>query len=132
MESNKRKRADAGELPAHARVTYYAGPRAFERLFKESSLQELKDVVRRKLGLGSGVVVKLQQMRPNALLDLDDDDDFEALRAQALRDTGSTIDIRVTVEEDQSKVCDKHLQYMHYISYIILLSLGSFNLYPRG
>ncbi|KAI6121441.1 hypothetical protein F5141DRAFT_1090215 [Pisolithus sp. B1] len=43
-------------------------------------------------------------MRPNALLDLDDDDDFEALRAQALRDTGSTIDIRVTVEEDQSKV----------------------------
>ncbi|KAI6135707.1 hypothetical protein EV401DRAFT_1897943 [Pisolithus croceorrhizus] len=104
MENNKRKRADAGELPAHAQITYYAGSRAFERLFKESSLQELKDVVRRKLGLGSGVAVKLQQMRSNALLDLDDDDDFEALRARALRDTGSTIDIRVTVEEDRSEV----------------------------
>ncbi|KIK27053.1 hypothetical protein PISMIDRAFT_219217 [Pisolithus microcarpus 441] len=104
MESNKRKRAASSELPTHARITYHAGPRAFERLFKERSLQELKDVVRRKLGLGSEATVKLKQMRSNALLDLDDDDDFEALRAQALRDAGSTIDIGVTVEEDQSKV----------------------------
>ncbi|KAI6026142.1 hypothetical protein BKA83DRAFT_219217 [Pisolithus microcarpus] len=104
MHFNKRKRAASSELPTHARITYHAGPRAFERLFKERSLQELKDVVRRKLGLGSEATVKLKQMRSNALLDLDDDDDFEALRAQALRDAGSTIDIGVTVEEDQSKV----------------------------
>ncbi|KAI6000511.1 hypothetical protein EDD15DRAFT_2232618 [Pisolithus albus] len=104
MESNKRKRAESNELPTHARITYHAGPRAFERLFKERSLQELKDVVRLKLGLGSEATVKLKQMRSNALLDLDDDDDFEALRAQALRNGGSTIDVGVTVEEGQSKV----------------------------
>ncbi|KAI6032880.1 hypothetical protein F5J12DRAFT_797038 [Pisolithus orientalis] len=74
--SNKRKRDDSGEPPTHARITYHA----------------------------CGMVVKLKQMRSNALLDLDDDDDFEALRVQALRDAHSTIDIKVTVEEDQSKV----------------------------
>ncbi|KAI5985933.1 hypothetical protein EDD15DRAFT_2200313 [Pisolithus albus] len=49
------------------------------------------------------------------------DDDFEALRTQALWNRGLTIDIGVTVKEGQSKVCGKHLQYMHYILQIVYI-----------
>lgn len=103
MASNKRKRDGLDDAPGLARITYHADTRAFERLFKERSLEELEDAVKRKLGLESGAIVRLKQMRSNMLLDLDDDDDFEALRAQALDDTLSTIDIKVTVEEKSSQ-----------------------------
>jgi len=87
------------------------------------------------LGLASGVVVRLKQVRSNMLLDLDDgmfscvqvtrwnfisvmvDDDFEALRAQALDDTLSTIDIKVTVEERNSQVCPMRMRRSWYPTY---------------
>lgn len=90
MASNKRKRDGLDDAPGLARITYHADTRAFERLFKgektnfalrlsqcmvphaERSLEELKDAVKRKLGLESGAVVRLKQMRSNMLLDLDD------------------------------------------------------------
>ncbi|KAL4074214.1 hypothetical protein J3A83DRAFT_2699022 [Scleroderma citrinum] len=102
MEANKRKRDDSDDAGL-ARITYHADIRAFERLLKERSLDELKNTVKRKLGLESGAVVKLKQIRSGMLLDLDDDDDFEALRVQASRNTLSAIDIKVTVEERGSQ-----------------------------
>ncbi|KAF8135756.1 hypothetical protein EV363DRAFT_807730 [Boletus edulis] len=54
------------------RIVYRAGNRTFARLFNERSLEEVKDVVRRKLGLGSGTDVSLKQMGSDALLDLED------------------------------------------------------------
>lgn len=46
--------------------------RAQRFLHAEHSLGEVKDVVRRKLGLGRETDVSLKQMRPDALLDLED------------------------------------------------------------
>lgn len=45
------------------------------------------------------------------------DDDFEALRAQALDDTLSTIDIKVTVEEKSSQVCPMRIRHSWYSTY---------------
>ncbi|KIJ19042.1 hypothetical protein PAXINDRAFT_97113 [Paxillus involutus ATCC 200175] len=79
------------------RITYHAEQRTFDRLFKEQSLEETKDVVRRKLGLPSGCIVKLRQIRGAKFIDLEDDDDFDAFRALARYST--TVDVQVTVED---------------------------------
>ncbi|KIK98339.1 hypothetical protein PAXRUDRAFT_694919 [Paxillus rubicundulus Ve08.2h10] len=112
-EGNKRT-LDAidDDLP---RITYHAEQRTFDRLFKEQSLEETKDVVRRKLGLASGCIVKLQQIRGANFIDLEDgkstkaqregaeirwfvaDDDFDAFRALVRYST--TVDVQVTVED---------------------------------
>jgi hypothetical protein len=87
MEDGKRER----DLPT---ITYTAGTRSFERLFKgkyalsdrlevggivlmslftETSLEEIRDVVRRKLQLPPNSTVKLKQLRGlKQAIDLDD------------------------------------------------------------
>ncbi|KAH7920778.1 hypothetical protein BV22DRAFT_1039425 [Leucogyrophana mollusca] len=89
MESAKRKRDD--DLP---RITYHASGRTFDRLFKEKSLDETREVVRRKLGLQRGAVVKLKQLRGGKAIDLEDEDDFDAFRALAR--AVMSVDVRVT------------------------------------
>ncbi|KAF9232272.1 hypothetical protein BU15DRAFT_81425 [Melanogaster broomeanus] len=92
---NKRKHdALDDDLP---RITYHSEQRTFDRLFKERSLEETKDVVRRKLGLASGCDVKLQQMRAGKFIDLEDDDDFDAFRAVAKALVA--VDVQVTVRD---------------------------------
>lgn len=74
------------------RIVYHAENRTFARIFNgaftshharernalnpllhvERSLEEVKDVVRRKLGLGRDTDVSLKQMAPDGLLDLED------------------------------------------------------------
>lgn len=73
------------------RIVYHTESRTFARLFNgnitscharkrvltpllrvERSLDELKDVVRRKLGLGRETSVSLKQIGSDALLDLED------------------------------------------------------------
>ncbi|KAG6334949.1 hypothetical protein ID866_4147 [Astraeus odoratus] len=103
MEGNKRKRDSSDDISRSAQITFHADTRAFERLFKERSLGELKLAVRRKLGLADGTFVKLKQMRFDTLIDLDDDDDFEALRVHASR-TLLPIDIKVIVQQGTSQV----------------------------
>ncbi|KAK7053423.1 hypothetical protein VNI00_004049 [Paramarasmius palmivorus] len=56
----------------HPRITYHAENRTFDRLFKETSLAELKRVVQRKLGLSNNGVVLLSQIRSGKLIDLED------------------------------------------------------------
>ncbi|KAG2031572.1 hypothetical protein BDR03DRAFT_106337 [Suillus americanus] len=49
----------------------------------EQSLEEIQNVVRRKLQLPSNSTVKLKQLRGSKVIDLDDDDDFDAFSARA-------------------------------------------------
>ncbi|KAI9572218.1 hypothetical protein HD554DRAFT_1653017 [Boletus coccyginus] len=79
------------------RIVYHAGNRTFARLFNERSLEEVKDVVRRKLGLGPESTVTLKQMIGS--VDLEDDGDFQAFRV-LLRSCVS-VDIQVTVGQPQ-------------------------------
>ncbi|KAG2132425.1 uncharacterized protein EDB93DRAFT_904662 [Suillus bovinus] len=81
MEVNGRKRQrEEDQLPS---VTYLVGDRSFDRLFKEQSLEEIQNVVRRKLQLPSNSTVKLKQLRGGKVIDLDDDDDFDAFSSRA-------------------------------------------------
>ncbi|KAI9459079.1 hypothetical protein F5148DRAFT_308386 [Russula earlei] len=65
----------------YIRITYQCLGRTFDRLFKEQSLDETKNVVRRKLGLAYGAPIELAQLRDGRKIDLEDDDDFEAFKA---------------------------------------------------
>ncbi|TFY61387.1 hypothetical protein EVG20_g7077, partial [Dentipellis fragilis] len=82
------------------RITYHAAGRTFDRLFKEKSLADTKDVVRSKLGIGADVGLALAQLRDNRRIDLDDDGDFEAFKA-VLRST-SHVNVVVSVEGEAS------------------------------
>ncbi|KAF9012457.1 hypothetical protein BDQ17DRAFT_704042 [Cyathus striatus] len=86
----KRKRE-----PDHPRITYHAPGRTFDRLFKEESLRDLKDVVRKKLHVSSSNDIKLVQLRGNTEIDLEDDDDFDAFFSAAHHT--SILNVRVIV-----------------------------------
>ncbi|KAJ2914383.1 hypothetical protein MD484_g6023, partial [Candolleomyces efflorescens] len=91
--SLKRKREN--EYP---RVTFNAGPRTFDRLLKEKSLDELKDGVRKKLGYPSQVPLHLAQLRAGMSVDLEDEDDFEAFCSAAY--SSSVITVQVIEPEE--------------------------------
>ncbi|KAH6914316.1 hypothetical protein BKA70DRAFT_1261041 [Coprinopsis sp. MPI-PUGE-AT-0042] len=80
MAEKRTKRKRDEDLP---RVTYNAGPRTFDRLLKEGSLEEMKNVVRKKLGHSSDMPLQLAQLRDGKPVDLEDDDDFEAFCSAA-------------------------------------------------
>ncbi|KAF5370773.1 hypothetical protein D9758_001957 [Tetrapyrgos nigripes] len=92
MESNARKRKRES---FEAIVTYLAPGRTFDRLLNENSLAETKQVIRRKLNLADDVSIHLAQHRGERIIDLEDDDDFDAFCAAA-RMSG-TVDVRVIV-----------------------------------
>ncbi|GAW04229.1 Carbamoyl-phosphate synthase arginine-specific small chain [Lentinula edodes] len=79
------------------RITYHAASRTFDRLFKEESLDETKDVVRRKLGLPDSSSIRLAQIRGEHTVDLEDEDDFDAFYAMA--HSRMTIEVQVTTED---------------------------------
>ncbi|KAI0256096.1 hypothetical protein BJV78DRAFT_1169164 [Lactifluus subvellereus] len=78
-----------------ATITYKVdmSQRVFDRLFKEQSLDEMKSMVCRKLGLDLTAPIKLFQLRsdvrgdewPIMSVDLEDDDDFELFKNRASR-----------------------------------------------
>ncbi|EMD32042.1 hypothetical protein CERSUDRAFT_99741 [Gelatoporia subvermispora B] len=76
-------------------VTFHAPSRSFHRVFKDTSLSETRDAVRHKLGLPAGAPVFLARLHDGEKVDLEDDDDFEALRLLAR--TSSALDIVVTL-----------------------------------
>ncbi|KAG7098708.1 hypothetical protein E1B28_000621 [Marasmius oreades] len=80
----------------HSRVTYHALNRTFDRLFKENSLKEMQDAVRRKLGLPENALVILSQVRGGQLIDLEDDDDFDAFHA--VIHSVRCVDVKVTLQ----------------------------------
>ncbi|TDL22572.1 hypothetical protein BD410DRAFT_208373 [Rickenella mellea] len=95
MESKKRKMDE--EYP---RVTYLAPNRTFERLLKEQTLEETKQTVRGKLGLPSGSAVELSQVRDGMVIDLEDDDDFEAFVTYA--HISGSVEVRALLPDDAS------------------------------
>ncbi|KLO20330.1 hypothetical protein SCHPADRAFT_923523 [Schizopora paradoxa] len=80
--SKKRKREEEAEV-VPPRITYVTPSKTFERLFRETSLNATKELVRKKLGLGEKDVVELSQVRDGRVIDLEDDDDFDAFRVYA-------------------------------------------------
>ncbi|KAF8530468.1 hypothetical protein BU17DRAFT_79247 [Hysterangium stoloniferum] len=95
--SRKRKRELDIDVP---RIKYHVtqSGRSFERLLKENSREEMCDVVRKKLDLGSKASLELVQMREGVRYDLEDDDDFEALKSAAY--AYSALDIHVSYRAD--------------------------------
>ena len=77
-------------MTEHPRITYQCSKRVFDRLFKgtelllarisfvlnasveEQSLDETKNVVRKKLGLGYDTAIELAQVRDGRRIDLED------------------------------------------------------------
>ncbi|KAI1796441.1 hypothetical protein LXA43DRAFT_1079598 [Ganoderma leucocontextum] len=93
MDGHKRKRDDDGTV-----VTFYAPDRTFARVYKGQSLEETKDLVRKKLGLSEDTFIRLARLHEGKVIELDDgeflmcfgrtvphpvlplDEDFEAFR----------------------------------------------------
>ncbi|KAF8345959.1 hypothetical protein F5887DRAFT_144362 [Amanita rubescens] len=79
----------------YPRIIFHAPERTFDRLFKESSLYDLKRTVRKKLGLPSDSSISLAQIRDGQAVDLDDDDDFEAFYTVAHSQWSVDVEIRL-------------------------------------
>ncbi|KAI0790663.1 hypothetical protein C8Q75DRAFT_97517 [Abortiporus biennis] len=93
MESRKRKREEELEDTI---ITFYApNNRTYERIFRDRSLDDMKHGIRKKLGIAKETEITLSQIRNGKRIDLDDDDDFEALRTQAI--ARHTVEIRISV-----------------------------------
>ncbi|KAF8532509.1 hypothetical protein JB92DRAFT_3192490 [Gautieria morchelliformis] len=95
MESRKRKReADAPRIKYHVEQR----GKSFERILKENSLEELCEVVRKKISLDSKTKLELVQLRDGVIYDLEDDEDFEAFKSAAY--AYSSLDVRVSFATD--------------------------------
>ncbi|KAG9104374.1 hypothetical protein FRC06_003180 [Ceratobasidium sp. 370] len=78
-----RKRAMSAAPPVSADgcvITYYFNGRAFQRLFVESDIEGMKEVVRRKLELAPGTRLSLAQLVDDQRVDLEDEADFSAFK----------------------------------------------------
>ncbi|KAG5652399.1 hypothetical protein H0H81_005156 [Sphagnurus paluster] len=91
MEKGKKRKRDT-ECP---RITYHTSFRFFDRLFKEESLADMKEVVRKKLGIDPDTPISFAQIRGSKTVDLEDDDDFDAF--YALAHSSIAVDIEVTI-----------------------------------
>ncbi|KAF8161228.1 hypothetical protein B0H34DRAFT_796048 [Crassisporium funariophilum] len=89
MESKKKRKLDK----VYPVITYDTETRTFDRLFKEESLNEMKDVVRKKLGFSDAVPLALSQMRDGKFVDLEDDDDFEAFYSSAYASSAAKVKV---------------------------------------
>jgi hypothetical protein len=133
-------------MTEYPRITYQCSGRAFDRLFKgknfhdlsnrvcielfvaneEQSLDETKNVVRKKLGLGHDAAVELVQLRDGKRVDLEDgvsipqsftreltpalDDDFEAFKALTKTSLHATVTVIIRNNGHSSStpvVCDR-------------------------
>ncbi|KAJ8488902.1 hypothetical protein ONZ51_g3232 [Trametes cubensis] len=72
---HKRKRDYEGTV-----VTFYTPDTTFRRVFKGQSLEETKDLVRKKLGLSNDTSIRFSQLHEGRHIDLEDEDDFEAFQ----------------------------------------------------
>ncbi|KAH8108080.1 hypothetical protein BXZ70DRAFT_35097 [Cristinia sonorae] len=95
MDNRKRKRDDDA---SDTIVTFHApGDRRFDRLLRDSSLDEMKNAIRKKLKVTSDSTIHLAQLRDGARIDLEDEDDYDALFVSAAKQT--VVDISVTVDK---------------------------------
>ncbi|KAF8070579.1 hypothetical protein FPV67DRAFT_1487906 [Lyophyllum atratum] len=68
MEKGKKRKRDAD----YPRIAYHTSTRTFDRLFKEDTLSEMKEVARRKLGLDPNMPIAFAQIREDKTVDLED------------------------------------------------------------
>nr|VWO98373.1 Plp [Ganoderma boninense] len=97
MDGHKRKRDDEGTI-----VTFYAPDRTFARVYKGQSLEETKNLVRKKLGLSDDTSLRFARLHEGKVIELDDDEDFEAFRHIAR--SVSTLDVSVFVGQNGPSV----------------------------
>ncbi|KAK7692921.1 hypothetical protein QCA50_004560 [Cerrena zonata] len=94
MEIKKRKREDQEDIETV--LTFHAaGGRTFDRLFKDKDLQHLKAGLKKKLQVPEQTEIRLTQLRDGRKVDLDDDEDFDAMRARS--HSTSSINILVAI-----------------------------------
>ncbi|KAM5533338.1 hypothetical protein V8D89_013012 [Ganoderma adspersum] len=93
MDGHKRKRDDDGTV-----VTFYAPNRTFARVYKGQSLEETRGLVRRKLGLSEDTALRFARLHEGKVIELDDDEDFEAFRHLARH--VHTLDVSVFVGQN--------------------------------
>ncbi|KAI5123646.1 hypothetical protein M0805_001679 [Coniferiporia weirii] len=89
MDSKKRKR----EVDP-PRIAFITPSRTFERLFKETSLESLITTIIKKLRLDEDTNVELSQLRDGRHIDLEDEDDFDAMRSFALHN--GAVEVKVS------------------------------------
>ncbi|EJU01810.1 hypothetical protein DACRYDRAFT_107543 [Dacryopinax primogenitus] len=100
MSTKKRRRSEVVDPELEmstnrvCRITYHVDERVFDRVFNEDSLDDMRAVILKKLGLPDAQL-GLSQLRDDTEVDLEDDDDFTSLKAQAQVD--NRIDVLVTV-----------------------------------
>ncbi|TCD63041.1 hypothetical protein EIP91_006054 [Steccherinum ochraceum] len=97
MESRKRKRE---EDVSAALLTFHApGDKRFDRLLRDPSLDEMKNAIRKKLKVSADSSIHLAQLRDGRKIDLDDEDDFDALWVLASKQKAVEISITVNTAE---------------------------------
>ncbi|KAK1233143.1 hypothetical protein PQX77_003678 [Marasmius sp. AFHP31] len=79
----------------------------------QASLDEMKTVVRRKLGLPQNAVVMLSQDRGGQMIDLEDDDDFDAFHAVA--HSVACVNVKVAVQQVAESSSSSHAPTNHGI-----------------
>jgi len=110
MENRKRKREEEDE-EEDAIITFNApGNRTYERVFQDQSLDDMKNGIRWKLGLDDDVEISLAQTRNGRMIDLEDEDDFKALRVVA--SARSKVEIKITVGPPRPILKKKHIQWI--------------------
>ncbi|SJK97544.1 uncharacterized protein ARMOST_00796 [Armillaria ostoyae] len=87
--------APSGGNEPQSVITFHSPIRTFNRIFSENSLQEMKDAVRKKLGLSSALPIHLDHLQGEYCIALEDDDDFNAFHL--LAKSMASLVVRVTV-----------------------------------
>ncbi|KAK0454945.1 hypothetical protein EV421DRAFT_463506 [Armillaria borealis] len=87
--------APSGGNEPRSVITFHSPIRTFNRIFSENSLQEMKDAVRKKLGLSSALPIHLDHLQGEYCIALEDDDDFNAFHL--LAKSMASLVVRVTV-----------------------------------
>ncbi|KAJ1304369.1 hypothetical protein OPQ81_005522 [Rhizoctonia solani] len=77
-------------------VTYISQDRAFQRVFAETDIEEMRNVVRDKLKLTPGAGVRLAQVVEGRRIDLEDDADFYAFQLGARLKPELQVEVSVT------------------------------------
>ncbi|KAF5354934.1 hypothetical protein D9756_005406 [Leucocoprinus leucothites] len=93
MEAGSKRKRDL-DCP---RITFHAPGRTFMRLFREDSLEGLKNAVKTKLGLEPNATISLTQMQNGPDVVLEDEDDFDAF--YNVLHSAKTATIRVTTKQ---------------------------------
>jgi hypothetical protein len=81
------------------RIIYKTAQRRFDRLFKEDSLLDLNHSIKKKLQLPENSVLRLVQVLGGEIVDLEDEDDFDAFYDLA-HSSSDPVQINITIVDE--------------------------------